>query len=166
MDQKTIQNAERTTFQTCMISNVQESHGLYEQLKRWDLEVVKRYVVEKEIFPHDLIEQAVDEYRKFLAISLAHPDRDVPISEQVDKFWHAHILFTENYTDMGEEIVGAYIHHRPAILDNIEGLEKSFGGDTMRLYHDCFGNSDTFFWSSACCKRCTCHCKSGKVVIR
>ena len=44
----------------------------------------------------DLLEQ---EYRRFLAMHLAHPEADIVPCKIVDEMWHAHILDTIAYRD-------------------------------------------------------------------
>jgi hypothetical protein len=35
----------------------------------------------------------------------------------MDDFWHAHILFTQDYAAMCQAVAGQFLHHRPSILD-------------------------------------------------
>jgi hypothetical protein len=44
------------------------------------------------------------------------------ISRQLDPFWHAHILFTENYVAFCDKVVGEYMHHRPLDHANVPEL--------------------------------------------
>ena len=58
---------------------------------------------------------AVSEYKAFLAIAGATPDRMVaPTSAACDAAWHAHILDTETYDRDMRAIFGRPFHHRPA----------------------------------------------------
>ena len=41
----------------------------------------------------------------------------VPVDRRVDEFWHAHILFTQDYAAMCKAVAGQFLHHRPSILD-------------------------------------------------
>lgn len=58
----------------------------------------------------DFVEQ---QYRQFLTLWKIYPLEDLPPSEDVDEFWHAHILDTRKYFQDCEKIFGAYRHHFP-----------------------------------------------------
>src|ERR1700719_1228582 len=58
----------------------------------------------------DLMEQ---EYRRFLALHLAHPEAEIVPSKIVDQIWHQHILDTYAYHEDCERIFGFYLHHFP-----------------------------------------------------
>jgi hypothetical protein len=131
--------------------------ALYDKATAWDYTLIKRYAVEKGIYSASEIDRVVDEYCRFLALSVACPSVPIPISEKVDKFWHTHILFTENYSDMSDMLAGGYLHHRPAILDPELHLKEAFESETLRLYRENFGEPDKTYWDQTCCKRCTCH---------
>lgn len=128
---------------------------LYQKLRAWDLTIVKQYAVERGIYTADEIDRVEDEYRKFLSLVLTYQDVRMPIAKKVDDFWHAHILFTQDYTKMSITMIGRYVHHRPGILDRISVLEKSFHDNTMRLYEFFFGAPEPEIWDSVvCCAQC------------
>lgn len=53
------------------------------------------------------------EYKRFLALKRAYPDRDIVPNRQVDLFWHQHILDTEQYAQDCQELFGTFLHHYP-----------------------------------------------------
>jgi hypothetical protein len=58
------------------------------------------------------------EYRKFLFIRSIHPNEKLPMSKEVDDFWHAHVLNTHSYQKFIDECAdGKFIHHRPTVSD-------------------------------------------------
>ncbi|MHA3013872.1 Glycine-rich domain-containing protein-like [Cupriavidus necator] len=67
------------------------------------------------------LEQAESGYRQFLKLAAKHPDTPVVPSEQVDAFWHAHILDTRRYASDCERIFGYVLHHDPYV--GIDGPE-------------------------------------------
>ena len=53
------------------------------------------------------------EYKRFLILNMKHPkDRVVP-SDDVDDFWHQHILDTRRYPEDCQAIFGYFFHHYP-----------------------------------------------------
>jgi hypothetical protein len=122
---------------------------LYEQLMAWDLSVPKRYMTERGIYTAAEIDDVEREYKRFLALSLAYPSKRIPVAFRVDDFWHAHILFTEDYCALGQQLIGGYIHHRPGILDDRTKLGVAFEDHTLPLYQAHFGSPDPAFWNPA-----------------
>jgi hypothetical protein len=60
-------------------------------------------------------------YRQFLKMAAKYPEEPVVPSEEVDEFWHMHILDTQRYGDDCERIFGRFMHHDPYI--GIDGPE-------------------------------------------
>ena len=55
---------------------------------------------------------AVEEYRRFLYLTVTQPTTIVP-TEFVDAIWHAHILDTMKYAEDCENTFGFFLHHFP-----------------------------------------------------
>ena len=53
------------------------------------------------------------EYRIFLAMHAAFPERSLPPSRVMDLFWHEHILDTRAYFADCHHVAGRYLHHLP-----------------------------------------------------
>ena len=97
-------------------------------------------------------------YRHFLTLVVAYPDKNIVPTQDIDTFWHTHILDTEKYMDDCEKSFGYYIHHFPYF--GLRGKEDeqmaadSFS-ETSELFKKHFGvplleESD----------RCSSHCRS------
>lgn len=67
------------------------------------------------------LEQAQSGYREFLKLAAKYPGTPAVPSEQVDAFWHAHILDTKRYASDCESIFGYVLHHDPYV--GIDGPE-------------------------------------------
>ena len=87
------------------------------RLAGWDMSRVKAQGVRKAIFTADEIDAVEAEYKEFLAISCANVSGAITVTTRVDEFWHAHILFTQDYAKMCHAVAGQFLHHRPNILD-------------------------------------------------
>src|ERR1700730_2351601 len=57
--------------------------------------------------------RAEEEYKKFLALKRAYPERDIVPNKMVDQFWHQHILDTVKYAEDCETVFGYFVHHYP-----------------------------------------------------
>ncbi|HTQ14440.1 MAG TPA: hypothetical protein VMH86_11250 [Rhizomicrobium sp.] len=90
---------------------------LHERAAAWDLGKVKKHAVKKGIFGADEIDRIHAEYVRYIALACAHPDGAIAPSLKVDDFWHAHILFTEDYAAFCQAIAGRFMHHRPTVED-------------------------------------------------
>jgi hypothetical protein len=103
------------------------------------------------------------EYRKFLALRLAHPDVDIVPCKLVDEMWHRHILDTRAYADDCELIFGGFMHHFPYFglrgEADAQALAEAYA-DTIERYRTAFGEPPEDTWISldaaARCKRTAC----------
>lgn len=81
-------------------------------------------------------------YRNFLFLSAKYPDKRLPPSEDVDEFWHNHILDTRKYRPECEAIFGRYFDHYPYFgideKSNMNDLDCAFS-ETQRLHQEEFG---------------------------
>ena len=61
-------------------------------------------------------------YRNFLYLNKKYSDHGMlPPSEDIDEFWHAHLLDTKKYILDCQHIFGKYFHHYPYLV-----LDKQF----------------------------------------
>ena len=84
-------------------------------------------------------------YKNYLSMLVKYQDdaEDILLSEDVDEFWHTHILQTIKYTADCEAIFGKYLHHAPHVGEiTAADLEKraAMADRTRRLYEKEFGN--------------------------
>lgn len=96
-----------------------EVHLGEEQLHRlrviedYDLWFIVERVRSKGILSGRLADEAVTEFKKYMAlIALGHEELGMHSSE-VDEIWHNFILFTREYAEFCQKICGHMIHHRP-----------------------------------------------------
>lgn len=66
-------------------------------------------------------------YRQVLKLAAQYPGTAIVPNEEVDQFWHAHILDTRRYADDCERIFGFVLHHNPYV--GIDGAD-----DEARLF--------------------------------
>jgi hypothetical protein len=63
-------------------------------------------------------QEALGEYKKFLAIAVTTEGDIGMISHKVDSVWHENILFTQEYHEMSQQINSGYLHHEPNLEDS------------------------------------------------
>jgi hypothetical protein len=101
------------------------------------------------------VNEAVDEFKRFLGL-IAHGYRGIGmISPEVDEVWHCAILHTEFYSTLCQEVFGRFIHHRPGTPSFPIGREprtrflaayRYVYGDLPGIWGDgaqCFSTCDT-----------------------
>lgn len=84
------------------------------------------------------------EYRRFLCLMKLYPNENTAPLEDVDTFWHYHILDTMKYAEDCHRLFGYFLHHYPYV--GLRGAnDEQFridSGERMRtLYEDTFGES-------------------------
>lgn len=112
-----------------------------------DLNPIKTKLMHKESGEGWSLEQANAieiEYRRFLYVMKAFPHVPTAPSEDVDTFWHYHILDTMKYARDCEQAFGYFVHHYPYLgmmgEDSMEMLQQA--GQRMReLYESTFSVS-------------------------
>lgn len=110
---------------------------------------VKRDARQKgEKLDKDYLERGILALKQYYAIAMLDPANGHAISAELDSFWHAHMLFSEEYTCFCEEVVGEYMHHKPLLHDNEDELARVlnlYNCTTDRLA-ELFTYVDTQFW--------------------
>lgn len=122
--------------------------SLREQIQALDLEAIKfKLVFEPHGTPWSVekVQQIELLYKRFLILVGKHTDKYiVPFCEDVDTFWHYHILDTGKYAQDCANIFGRFIHHFPYLglrgQADAESLQKNFE-ESCSLYEQEFGVS-------------------------
>jgi hypothetical protein len=89
----------------------------------------------------DMLRQAEQRYRRFLALCIKHPDRPIAPSKDIDMMWHLHMLNPRAYYEDCQQMFGDILDHDggfgadPAELPI---LEQTFA-ETAALYREEFG---------------------------
>ncbi|MFC5462549.1 glycine-rich domain-containing protein [Massilia niabensis] len=112
-----------------------------------DLNPIRKKLMHVESGEGWSLEQATTvetEYRRFLYLCKTFPNEPVAPLDDVDTFWHYHILDTMKYARDCEEVFGYFLHHYPYVgMDEENGSgERHNAGERMReLYESSFGVS-------------------------
>jgi hypothetical protein len=129
-----------------------------------DLESVKARIMDPERgkgWTRDYADGIAAAYKNFLYMLVKHPDdtSDILLSEDVDEFWHAHILQTMKYADDCERVFGNFLHHNPEIGEGspaAAGRRVAQLDKTRRLYRKEFGEAADAAWTGAATKPAYC----------
>ena len=104
-----------------------------------DLRSVRNALIEKQGWPDERADAAQLEYVRFLTLLQKKPGfmlvpwLDSDGRDDLDQFWHQHILDTEKYATDCKALFGRMIHHNPNILRGSRE-EKDAVEKTRRLY--------------------------------
>jgi hypothetical protein len=126
-------------------SNVQAIHQIVD---RWDFSSVRSYLQLEEKLSPEMTLRMENEYKRFMSVLVGEQQFEkMPISAEVDRFWHAHIMFTRDYTAFSHAIAGEYIHHFPtSSLEERHELCSAYEGVTIPALRRNFGDIDASLW--------------------
>lgn len=85
-------------------------------------------------------------YRRFLFLNKKHQE-SLPPSEEIDEFWHMHILDTKKYIVDCQHIFGKYFHHYPyfGIDDKTDQMDLDNAFEkTQKLYASEFNGQQIY----------------------
>lgn len=90
-------------------------------------------------------QKTAEMYKRYLILKLKYgKEYKLPPSEEIDEFWHHHILDTERYQKDCQHIFGYYLNHYPyfGMDDKTDknDLNKAFE-KTLELYEKEFGEA-------------------------
>lgn len=100
--------------------------------------------------------------KQYYAVALLDSRNEHAVSDEIDPFWHAHILHTRLYHAFGERVFGQYIHHEPlkharhGDVDHVAALYAY----TARIYTEIFNYTNPLFYPAVqprgrlCCVHC------------
>src|SRR3954463_13400075 len=82
-------------------------------LEAYDLSAVRHRLLAESLLPQALVDEAILEFRRFLALNVILERPVGMISQQVDHVWHTCLLFSRLYADLCQQVFGHFVHHEP-----------------------------------------------------
>lgn len=139
-----------------------------DDIEALDLTLIKQKLQDKEEsegWSTDRCDQIEIEYKRFLVLKRAYPEKDIVPNGSIDKFWHQHILDTAKYAVDCHDLFGYFLHHYPYFGMNGEQDAKNLTAafeETKYLYKKHFGVD--YIGSAKRCKapKCRTQCKPVK----
>ena len=119
----------------------------FEAIAALDLEPIKVKLMHQEsgeCWSLDHVNAIEFEYRRFLYLMKRFPNEAAAPLQDVDTFWHYHILDTMKYAADCEAVFGYFLHHFPYIgLRGEDDLaaHARVGKRMKELYEDTFGEA-------------------------
>lgn len=108
-----------------------------------DLGAVSQKATERHKWTESQAAEAEADYRRFLYLLAKYPDKVfVPWNDDLDKFWHEHIVDTRRYQNDCQKVFGKFIHHNPHISQN-PSSDRRAKLDTKELYRKEFIGGST-----------------------
>jgi len=112
-----------------------------------DLESVKLRVTDPKLgegWTREYADSIEIAYKTYLTMLVKYQDdaEDILLAEDVDEFWHTHILQTMKYSDDCDAVFGNYLHHAPHIGEVTQAdidERKVKAEKTRQLYQREFG---------------------------
>ena len=110
-----------------MQAHDQDIAAMWQAIDELDFDRIKAKLIHRS--RGKLTEQAVAlaevGYRQFLKLAAKYPDVPVVPNEEIDEFWHMHILDTQRYAPDCERIFGRMIHHDPYLGVDPDAQEQA-----------------------------------------
>jgi hypothetical protein len=106
-----------------------------QHIRDLDLSPVRASLVQKLDWTPEKTLRVEAEYKQFL-YALAHKGKDdiiSPPTQDVDEFWHQHILNTRKYREDCQKIFGHYVDHTPGLSAQQQSLADAC---RLRVYED------------------------------
>lgn len=129
---------------------------IWKTIQKLDLSNIRKKFLSKKNFWWKLKNDAKkieEEYKQFLYVIAVSDTPIVPHNQDIDDFWHEHILHTQKYEQDCITVFGKFIHHNPtennqeAVKKTKKAYKKAFTGIKKRRstnntihYYDDSGN--------------------------
>ena len=95
-----------------------------------------------------------EDTKQFLYLCARHPEVTIP-TKALDEGWHNFILFTEDYANFCETILGKFVHHRPTSpKDSVPERQQAAYESMLRIATGEFGTTLSSNWTASnptCC---------------
>lgn len=102
-----------------------------EQVAALDLSFINKRLERAGRTPEEA-DRSVEEYRRFIAVLAAEPNKILVPTKVADPAWHEHILFMEKYEQDMMRLVGGRVFHYPEVFncpvwyEGINNTQKEF----------------------------------------
>lgn len=125
---------------------VLRNENLWQRIQRFSLDQenvafpFSKKLAKEENWSLEFTRKAIDEYKKFVYLCCISPNGASP-SETVDKVWHMHLIYTQNYwEEFCPNILKRSLHHHPSTGGNSENNKhQNWFSETLENYREIFG---------------------------
>jgi len=133
-----------------------QNDSLWNRLQEFSLDApnvdfpFSKKLAKEENWSIDFTKKAIEEYKKFVYLCCVLPNGASP-SEIVDKVWHMHLIYTQNYwEEFCPDILKRKLHHHPSKGGFIEkDKHNNWFSDTLKNYKEIFNqDAPEDIWSN------------------
>jgi hypothetical protein len=112
-------------------------------LDSYDLSFVHEKLLSDGRFAAKDLVKIEHEFKRFMKLVLSEPGPLAMIDRRVDELWHHFILFTPQYQQFCEQVMGFFVHHQPrtSMTPVPERAIKNF----VDAYKSRYGKLDSFW---------------------
>ena len=112
-------------------------------LDTYDLSFVHEKIANENKLSGEDLTKIEQEFKRFLRLVLSEGGPLAMIDRRVDELWHSFILFTPQYQQFCEQVMGFFVHHQPRTSKTPvpEGAIKNF----VDAYKKQYGELDPFW---------------------
>lgn len=122
-----------------------QNDSLWSRLQEFSLDApnvdfpFSKKLAKEESWTVDFTKKAIEEYKKFVYLCCVLPNGASP-SEIVDKVWHMHLIYTQNYwEEFCPNILKRKLHHHPSKGGFAEkDKHQNWFSDTLKNYKEIF----------------------------
>jgi hypothetical protein len=124
-------------------------HEVIAAIQALDLEPVKVRMMDAQLgegWTREYADSIGVAYKTYLTMLVKYPDdaEDILLSEDVDEFWHTHILQTRKYMQDCQNMFGNFLHHEPHVgeVTSADVEKRTVQAErTRQLYEREFGGT-------------------------
>lgn len=110
---------------------------MIERLERAEFPYVREKLVNSARIAEEEVDEAIFEFRRYMALSVLTKKPLAMLSPVVDEVWHQFILFTRLYGRFCDDVFGYFIHHLPDTSHT--PLTKDGAHTLIEAYEQYFG---------------------------
>lgn len=122
-----------------------QNHALWNRLQEFSLDIpnvdfpFSKKLAKEENWSADFTKKVIEEYKKFVYLCCVLPNGASP-SEIVDKVWHMHLIYTQNYwEEFCPDILKRKLHHHPSKGGFTEkDKHQNWFSETLKHYKEIF----------------------------
>ncbi|KIC61785.1 glycine-rich domain-containing protein [Chryseobacterium taiwanense] len=126
-------------------NSVLQTDSLWNRIQKFSIDdpiadfPFSKKLAKEENWTLDFTNKAIEEYKKFVYLCCILPKGASP-STIVDKVWHMHLMYTQNYwEEFCPNILQQELHHHPSSGGFIEKVKhENWFEDTLKNYEDTF----------------------------
>ena len=127
----------------CLISEQARNAISLSHVMAYQFDPLIHRMVDKHGWSEDVTRACWEDLKRFLYLCAITPEPVAP-TEQIDDLWHNYILFTMDYAEFCETVLGKFIHHRPRKRGDMP-TERNIPFETRQLAMKIFGDLSGFW---------------------